>query len=305
MQNDILNALTVDVEDYFQVTAFERRVDRRKWHDHESRVVGNTERLLALFDRHGVRGTFFVLGWVAEHFPALVQTIDRAGHEIASHSYWHRLIYELTPEQFALDLQQSCDVLEQLTGRKVTGYRAPSFSITSRSLWALPILAEQGIEYDSSIFPVAHDRYGIPSAPRFVHRLTRLESDIWEFPPSTTRIAGRNLPVGGGGYFRLYPLSWTASCLRSINVRHGRPFMFYVHPWEVDPHQPRLRASGAIGRWRHCVNLHTTERKLDALLRQFRFGTLSESIAADQLTLPVAIASVDTAPSLSSLSLRP
>jgi polysaccharide deacetylase family protein (PEP-CTERM system associated) len=267
--------------------------------------VSNTERLLALFDRHGVRGTFFILGWVAEHFPALVQRIDRAGHEVASHSYWHRLIYELTPEQFAIDLQQSCDVLEQLTGRKVTGYRAPSFSITARSLWALPILAEQGIQYDSSIFPVVHDRYGMPLAPRFVNRLNEVEPDIWEFPPSTARIAGRNLPVGGGGYFRLYPLSWTVSCLRTINALHKRPFMFYVHPWEVDPHQPRVAASGAISRWRHCVNLHTTERKLQSLLKHFRFGTMSESIAADQLAVPLAASGRGKAAHGCSLSARP
>lgn len=290
MPDDILNALTVDVEDYFQVSVFERRIDRRSWHLYESRVVRNTERLLALFDRHGVRGTFFILGWVADQFPELVKSIDLAGHEIASHSYWHRLIYELTPEQFARDLTRSCDVLEQAIGKKVTGYRAPSFSVTCRSLWALPILAEQGIKIDSSIFPVMHDRYGIPTAPRFVHSRAADSWQLWEFPPSTTRLAGRNLPVGGGGYFRLFPLSWTIGCLRTINSRYGRPFMFYIHPWEVDPQQPRVHASNLIGRWRHRVNLHTTERKLDCLLREFRFGTVTESIAAYQLAAPVTTA---------------
>jgi polysaccharide deacetylase family protein (PEP-CTERM system associated) len=278
MSTEIVNALTVDVEDYYQVSAFEHCLDRRQWHAYESRVVDNTERLLALFEKHRVQATFFVLGWVADRFPDLVRSIHRAGHEVGSHSYWHRLIYELTPAEFQEDLVRSCDVLEQITGVKVTAYRAPSFSITQKSLWALSILADHGIDHDSSIFPVRHDRYGMPSAPRFVHRLPGAAWPMLEFPPSVMRLGGQNFPVGGGGYFRLYPLSWTTWCLRAINARHGQPFMFYVHPWEIDPEQPRIAGAGRLRRWRHFVNLQSTEQKLDALLRRFRFGTLSQAI---------------------------
>jgi polysaccharide deacetylase family protein (PEP-CTERM system associated) len=242
--------------------------------------VANTERLLRLFGRHQVRATFFILGWIARHFPGLVASIQREGHEIASHSFWHRLVYELTPDEFAADLRQSCDSIEQVTGQKITAYRAPSFSITHRSLWALPILADHGITCDSSVFPVRHDRYGIPSARRFAHQPCDARPALWEFPPAVARLAGRNIPVGGGGYFRLYPLSWTVRWLREINVRHQQPFVFYVHPWEVDPQQPHIAAASRVRRWRHRVNLHSTERKLDALLQRFRFGTLSESLAS-------------------------
>jgi polysaccharide deacetylase family protein (PEP-CTERM system associated) len=278
MSTEIINALTIDVEDYFQVSAFEHCLDRERWHHYESRVVGNTERLLALLERHGVRATFFVLGWVADHFPDLVRAIHFAGHEVGSHSYWHRLIYKLSPEAFRNDLARSCDVLEDITGVKVTAYRAPSFSITDKSLWALSILSERGIVHDSSIFPVRHDRYGIPSAPRFIHRPSGTTRPIWEFPPSVVRLGGENMPVGGGGYFRLYPLWWTTRCLRAINTRYKQPFMFYVHPWEIDPEQPRIPGAGAMRRWRHCVNLQSTERKLELLLERFRFGTMSQAI---------------------------
>lgn len=305
MSADTVNALTVDVEDYYQVTAFEHCIDRRQWDQYESRVVRNTERLLTMLEKHAVRGTFFVLGWVAERFPDLVRSIHRAGHELGTHSYWHRLVYELTPEAFHEDLVRSCDVLEQITGVKVTAYRAPSFSITQKSLWALPILSEHGIDHDSSIFPVRHDRYGMPSAPRFVHRLSGAAWPMLEFPPSVMRLGGQNIPVGGGGYFRLYPLSWTTWCLRTINTRHAQPFMFYVHPWEVDPDQPRIAGTGRLKRWRHCVNLQSTEQKLDVLLGRFRFGTLSQAIKTapqevdesscpEELTGPPATPRVET-----------
>ena len=301
MSIEIVNALTVDVEDYYQVSAFEHCLDRRLWDQHESRVVKNTERLLALFEKHEVHATFFVLGWVAEKFPDLVRAIYRAGHEVGSHSYWHRLVYDLTPDEFYWDLARSCDVLQQITGTKVTAYRAPSFSITQKSLWALPILSNYGIDHDSSIFPVRHDRYGLPSAPRFVHRLSGAAWPLLEFPPSVLRLGGQNFPVGGGGYFRLYPLSWTAWCLRSINTRHQQPFMFYVHPWEIDPEQPRIAGATAMRRWRHSVNLQSTEKKLESLLRMFRFGTISQAVqgipqGVDESSCPSQLAGQPVAP---------
>lgn len=272
----MLNALTIDVEDYYHATAFEKRIDRRQWDDYPSRVTPNTHRILQLLDRHQVRATFFILGWVAHRFPSLVRAIADAGHEVGCHSYWHRLIYRMTPEEFHADLKQGRAVLEDVLGSPVTAYRAPCFSITRQSLWALDILREEGFQYDSSIFPIRHDRYGIPDANPLPHRLADAPQEMWEFPPSVVRLWKANLPIAGGGYFRLYPVRWTAHCIRRLQ-RLGRPFMFYIHPWELDPSQPRLPGS-LIARWRHYLNLSSTERKLDWLLRQFRFGCLSESL---------------------------
>jgi polysaccharide deacetylase family protein (PEP-CTERM system associated) len=275
----LLNALTVDVEDYYHVSGFERHIARDRWDDYPSRVVANTQRLLDLFARYSVRATFFVLGWVAERFPQLVSQIQAAGHEIGSHSFWHRLVYEQTPTEFRDDLVRSRRVLEEATGLAVTAYRAPSFSITRRSLWALEILAEEGFEIDSSIFPIFHDRYGIPNAEMHPHELQTPAGSLWEFPASVQRIAGVNLPVSGGGYFRLYPVWLTQRLLQRINGQQ-QPFMFYVHPWEIDSAQPRLRAGSVMGRMRHYLNLETTQDKLETLLKEFRFGTVSQSIAA-------------------------
>lgn len=282
----LVNALTIDVEDYFQVSAFERHVPRQKWDEYESRVVVNTHRLLRMLDRRGVRATFFVLGWVAHRFPHLVRDIHRAGHEIGSHSYWHRLIYELTPEEFAEDLRRSCAVLEDIVGAPVRSYRAPSFSITKKSLWALDLLAEHGLDCDSSVYAIYHDRYGIPDAHPWLHRLETRHGPLWEFPPTVLRLGRMNLPVGGGGYFRLYPLQVTVRCLERINRRDDRPFMFYLHPWEVDPDQPRLRVASTRSRFRHYVNLSTTAPKLEALLDRFSFGTMAEAIASQRARLP-------------------
>jgi polysaccharide deacetylase family protein (PEP-CTERM system associated) len=274
-----LNAFTVDVEDYFHVSAFERHIDRGRWHEYESRVGVNTRRLLDLLDRHGVRGSFFVLGWVAQQDPELVRDIDRAGHEVGSHSFWHRLVYEQTPEEFRHDVRQSRDVLEQIIGRPVTAFRAPSFSITRRSLWALEVLVEEGFQIDSSIFPIYHDRYGIHDAKPHIHEIHTPAGSLWEFPPAVVRLGRLNLPVSGGGSFRLYPGAWMRQCLARLN-RAGRPFMFYVHPWEVDPHQPRLNAGSRLSRFRHYVNLSRTEAKLHQMLRQFRFGGMGDVLAA-------------------------
>ncbi len=277
----ILNALTIDVEDYYQVSGFERHIARDRWGEYESRVVVNTERILDLLSSYSVSATFFVLGWVAERFPQLVRAIGAAGHEIGSHSYWHRLVYQQTPDQFRDDLLYSRRVLEEAGGAAVTAYRAPSFSITKQSLWALEILAAEGFTIDSSIFPIFHDRYGIPDARPHVHELETSAGPLWEFPASTERLAGVNWPVSGGGYFRLYPFGVTRRFLRRINAR-GEPFMFYFHPWEIDAAQPRLQAGSRAGRWRHYLNLDGTQQKLELLLQEFRFGTISRSIAENR-----------------------
>jgi polysaccharide deacetylase family protein (PEP-CTERM system associated) len=273
----MLNAFTVDVEDYFHVANFADRIHPRQWDGFESRVVGSTQRVLRLLDRHQVRGTFFVLGWVAERHPQLVREIAAAGHEIACHGYWHQIIYRQTRDEFAADLRLACSVLQQITGKPVAAYRAPSFSITRESLWALEVLAAAGITHDSSIFPVHHDRYGIPGAPRAPHPIATRHGALMEFPPSVVRLCGQNLPVSGGGYFRLFPLSFTTRCYRRLN-RQGQPVMFYIHPWELDSDQPRLPCS-LPSRLRHYVNLARTERKLDRLLDRFAFGSITEVLA--------------------------
>jgi polysaccharide deacetylase family protein (PEP-CTERM system associated) len=275
----VLNALTIDVEDYYQVTAFERHIERRAWDDFPSRVVTNTQRLLKLLEQHQVRATFFVLGWVADRFPNLVREIHRAGHEVGSHSYWHRLIYQLKPEEFRTDLLRSKAVLEDVIGEPVTCFRAPSFSITRKSLWALEILAAEGIRCDSSVYPIYHDRYGIPGAQRCLHHMATPAGSLWEFPPTVVRVGRVNLPVSGGGYFRLYPFSFTARCLNRVN-RQSEPFMFYIHPWEIDPEQPRLRLGSRVARARHYVNLASTEKKLARLLDRFAFGRLCDAVHA-------------------------
>lgn len=274
----MLNAFTVDVEDYFQVTGFERDIPRSQWPDFPSRVVQNTQRLLELLNRHRVQGTFFVLGWIADRFPQLVGEIHAAGHQIGSHGYWHRLIYEQKPHQFRDDLRRSRDVLTDIIGEKIHCYRAPTFSITRKSWWALEILVEEGFTVDSSVFPVHHHRYGVPDAQPGVHEITTPSGTITEFPPSTLRLFGRNLPVAGGGYFRLMPLSWTLRCVRSINERAGRPFLFYAHPWEIDGEQPRISAGSRLGRFRHYLNLGKTEERLDQLVASYRFGRLDAAI---------------------------
>jgi polysaccharide deacetylase family protein (PEP-CTERM system associated) len=275
----IVNAFTVDVEDYYHVSAFADRIRRSDWNRYESRVVQNTHRILKLLDHCGVSATFFILGWVADQHPQLVKDIQRDGHEIACHSYWHRLVYDLSPDEFRDDLRRSTDAIRQLTGDPVRAYRAPSFSITSRSLWALDVLIEEGYEIDSSIFPIRHDRYGMPNYERFPHSIRGAWGNLTEFPASVHRVCNVNVPVAGGGYFRLYPIHLTLHWLRLINRNHGEPFVFYIHPWEVDPDQPKL-SGNRQSRWRHYLNLSTTEAKLRRLLQEFKFGTLSESLAA-------------------------
>ncbi|MBD3676019.1 MAG: DUF3473 domain-containing protein [Planctomycetaceae bacterium] len=288
----MINAFTVDVEDYFQVSAFAKEVPTSQWDQYQLRVVPNTLRILDLMEKHQVRGTFFVLGWVADKEPQLVREIANRGHEIGTHSYWHRLVYEQTPTEFADDLQQSIDILQEITGQPITSYRAPSFSITARSQWALSILKDSNIQFDSSIFPIVHDRYGVPDAEPRPHQI-QLEPDgptINEFPPSVHRKWSLNLPISGGGYFRLYPYPMSRHLLRKVNSQHFSPFMFYIHPWEVDPEQPRVKSS-LRSRFRHYQNLKTTLPKLDKLLQTFRFGTLTEAWDSCQQPYPTTVLS--------------
>lgn len=279
----VLNAMTIDVEDYFHVSAFSDVVAPSAWDAFESRVCRNTERLLDILAEADVRATFFVLGWVAERYPQLVRRIAAGGHELASHSHDHGLVYDKTPETFRADLRQAKAAIEQAAGVAVVGYRAPSFSIVERSLWALDVLIDEGYEYDSSIYPIRHDRYGIPSWARHIHRIERGGGALWELPGSTVEMLGTNLPIGGGGYFRLLPYEWTRRGIHHLNARESRPAIFYLHPWEIDPGQPRLQV-GALSRFRHYQNLDQTERRLRSLLSAFTFGTVSDVLAAHRGT---------------------
>lgn len=351
----MLNALTIDVEDYFQVHAFSHVVRYEDWGNFESRVERNTQRILDLLavpsnleprtlnlePRTPVRATFFCLGWIAERYPHLIKEIQAQGHEIACHGYAHQLIYRQSREEFREDIYKAKGILEDIIGREVIGYRAPSYSITNNSLWAFEVLAEEGFKYDSSIFPIRHDFYGIPDAPRFPfsvslngkgrtefkplestfnveHRTLNLEQKtpnlepsnpqsaiesprtlnvepsisnlepqtlnlehrtlnfICEFPLSTVRLANLNLPLSGGGYFRLIPYSLFKKGLKNINDRESRPFIFYLHPWEIDPDQPRIREAGLKSRLRHYVNLNKTELRFKTLLKHFCFSSIYE-----------------------------
>jgi polysaccharide deacetylase family protein (PEP-CTERM system associated) len=268
--------LTVDVEDYYQVSAFESVVPFADWERYESRVERNTYRLLELFERYHTSATFFVLGWIAERHPGLIRAVHAQGHEVASHGYAHRRVYTQTPAQFRAETQHSKRLLEELTGQPVLGYRAASYSITTQSLWALDILREAGFVYDSSIFPIRHDRYGIATAQRFCHVLSEHPgSRLVEFPPSTVVVLGRKLPVAGGGYFRLFPYAVTRWGVRRLNRQEHHPAMIYLHPWEIDPDQPRLPA-GPLTQWRHHVNVRKVADRLQRLLQDFTFGTMRQ-----------------------------
>lgn len=272
------NALTVDVEDYFHVAALAPGIPRESWPSRAPRVVENTHRLLAIFEQFHVRGTFFVLGWVAERYPQLVRDIAARGHEIACHGMSHRLVYEQPPEQFYEETLRSKSLLEDIAGSAILGYRAASYSIVRESLWALDILVELGFVYDSSIFPVHHDRYGIPGAGRAPHRMsTPRQNAIVEWPLATATLLGCRLPVAGGGYFRLLPYWLSRWGLESINRRDLMPFIFYLHPWEIDPAQPRVAASW-LSRFRHYTNLGKCEERLRRLLGEFRFGTARDGL---------------------------
>lgn len=275
----ITNALTIDVEDYFQVSAFAPYIRRDEWDARECRVERNVDRILALLAAHGTQATFFTLGWVAERYPQLVRRIVDGGHELASHGYGHQRASELSPEQFAADIGQAKRILEDIAGCEVRGYRAPSFSIGSGNLWAFDALAQAGYRYSSSIYPIQHDHYGMPASPRFAYRVA---SGLLEVPVTTVRMLNRNLPSSGGGYFRLLPYALSRWMLRKVNGEDREPAVFYFHPWEIDPGQPRVRGIDAKTRFRHYVNIPRMERRLQQLLSDFRWGRM------DQIFLPRA-----------------
>ena len=271
MATPVVNALTIDVEDYFHASALAQAAPRDAWATLPSRVSRNTRVLLDVLDAAQVKCTCFVLGWVARHDPALVREIAARGHEIASHGFWHQLIYDQSRGEFRQDVRESRALLQDLSGQPVLGYRAPSFSIVERSLWALEVLVEEGYRYDASIFPIHHDRYGIPDAPRAIHLRQTSAGPITEVPSSTVRL-GKNLPTAGGGYFRLLPYAWTRWGIRRVNAE-GMPAIFYLHPWEIDPGQPVLAVS-RVTRLRHYRNLDRCQARLERLLREFAFAPL-------------------------------
>jgi len=264
----LVNALTVDVEDYFQVSAMAPYIARSAWDSIECRVENNVERLLARFDEHGAHATFFTLGWIAERYPALVRRIVAAGHELASHGYGHQRASDLTRAEFADDITRAKRLLEDIGGVAVRGYRAPSFSIDKRNLWAFDSLRDAGYAYSSSVYPVHHDHYGMPDAPRFPYHSV---DGLTEIPISTVRAGRRNLPIGGGGYFRLLPYAASRWAITRFNREERRPAIFYMHPWEIDPGQPRVAGVDAKSRFRHYVSLHRTEGRLVRLLQDFRW----------------------------------
>jgi polysaccharide deacetylase family protein (PEP-CTERM system associated) len=274
----MINALTIDVEDYFQVNAFANNIRQDQWDTYPLRVDGNTRRILDLLDSFSIKATFFILGWVAERLPTLTKEIHRRGHEVACHGYGHELIYAIGPERFRADIRRSKMLLEDQCGERVSGYRAPSYSITRKSLWALEILVEEGFTFDSSIFPVMHDTYGIPDAERFPHRLETGAGPLMEFPLTTLplRFGGKEvrLPIAGGGYLRLLPAELVSWGIKRINSREKQPAVLYFHPWEIDPGQPRIKA-GMKSRFRHYLNLEKTEGKIKYLLNNISFSKMS------------------------------
>lgn len=273
--SSISNYLTIDVEDYFQVSAFEKISSPEKWDSYESRVVKNTTLILDLLDRVAVKATFFIVGWVAEKNPRLVKEIFKRGHELGCHSFFHKKVYELSPDEFYRDTQKAKKVIEDISGAAVSGFRAPSYSITKKSMWALDILEDLGFSYDSSIFPIYHDVYGVPDAPRFEYRVPGKK--LIEFPISTSIMLGRKIPVAGGGYFRLFPYGFTKMALQKINGKEKKPFVFYLHPWEVDPGQPEMKGAGWRSRFRHYNNLEKTEGRFIRLLDDFQFAPFAQS----------------------------
>jgi polysaccharide deacetylase family protein (PEP-CTERM system associated) len=301
----MLNILTIDLEDYFMVSAFEDVVKREEWENYESRIERNTYRLLDILNnpsRNPIRATFFCIGWVAERYPHLIREIRQLGHEIACHSYDHQRIYNMRRDEFREDIRKSKKILEDIVGEEVIGYRAPSYSITNKSRWAFEVLVEEGFKYDSSIFPIRHDFYGMPDAPRFPFAVSlngnsnvefsilNFESNtaslnngntaahypIIEFPLSTVKVFGQNFPISGGGYFRLFPYPFIKMGLKRINNVEKKPFIFYVHPWELDFEQPRIKEVRLRSRFRHYVNLDKTQCKFKKLLSDFQFSSIKE-----------------------------
>src|SRR6476661_10367942 len=282
---ELTHVLSVDVEDYFQVEAFAGSVDRKDWHQWPSRVVANTHRVLDLFDQHKAKGTFFFVGWVAERFPHLVREVQARGHELACHSYWHRTVYSLTPDEFRNDTRQAKQAIENATGVAVNGYRAPSWSITKSCLWALDILAEEGFTYDSSIYPIHHDLYGVPGAQRFPYTF-QCENGrkLREYPPATLRFMGTNLPVAGGGYLRIFPAAYNEMAFRVFEKDYAQRVVVYLHPWEIDPDQPRI-AGKLKSRLRHYTQLKNMSSKVGRLLKRYTVARFCDVLAAEDASL--------------------
>jgi polysaccharide deacetylase family protein (PEP-CTERM system associated) len=276
--SSIKNALTIDVEDYFQVSAFAPYIERARWDTHACRVERNVERILEMLDAHATQATFFTLGWIAERYPQVVRRIVAGGHEIASHGYGHQRANELSEAEFFADVERAKKLLEDLAGYPVHGYRAPSFSIGAGNLWAFDCLARAGYRYSSSIYPIRHDHYGMPDAPRFAHAV---RERLLEVPVSTARLFNRNWPASGGGYFRLMPYEISRWLLRQVNQREAQAAVFYFHPWEIDPEQPRVAGIDAKTRFRHYLNLHRTEARLRRLLGDFRWGRMDHIFLRD------------------------
>ena len=276
---DVRNAFSIDVEDYFHVEALSPRIDRAQWEGLEYRADDNTRRVLELLAAEGVYATFFVLGWIARRSPGLVREIHAAGHEVACHGLTHQPVYRQSPQAFTDETREAKQLLEDAIGAAVRGYRAATYSITNESLWALAILESLGFEYDSSIFPIHHDLYGIPDAPRFPYRPG--PGKLLEVPITTVEVLGQRLPCGGGGYFRLLPYRLFRAALRRVNVRDGQPAVFYCHPWEIDPGQPRVPGLSLKSRFRHYTNLGRMEGRLKRLLRDFRWGRMNEVFLAE------------------------
>lgn len=280
----LVNAMTVDVEDYFQVSAFERHIRREDWDRLECRVERNTERILALFDAHGVRATFFMLGWLAERYPQLVRRIVDGGHELASHGYSHVRVTQQQPDEFRGDVLRTKRLLEDISGSPVQGYRAASYSIGADNLWALDILREVGYDYSSSIYPVRHDLYGWPAAPRFAFHYR--QTGLLEIPVTTVAFFNQKLPCGGGGYFRLFPYAMSRWALRRVNRHDREPCVFYFHPWEIDADQPRQANLSLKTRFRHYLNLGRMERRLARLFDDFRWGRMDQVFLASRQNQP-------------------
>jgi polysaccharide deacetylase family protein (PEP-CTERM system associated) len=269
----IVNALTIDVEDYFQVSAFAPYIARSEWATRECRVERNVDRILGLLDTHGHKATFFTLGWIAERYPALVREIVARGHELASHGYGHERASDLAEPAYFDDVDRARKLLQDIGGVPVEGYRAPSFSIGTANLWAFDSLARAGYRYSSSVYPVKHDHYGMPDAPRFAHRVS---AGLLEVPPTTLRLGGRNLPSSGGGWFRLLPYAVSRWMLRRVNEGEGQAAIFYFHPWEIDAEQPRVAGIDARTRFRHYVNIPRMPARLDRLFGDFAWGRMDE-----------------------------
>jgi len=269
----IRNAMTVDVEDYFQVSAFAAHIPRESWESIPCRVERNIDRILALLDEKQAKATFFTLGWIAERYPAMVRHIVSNGHELASHGWAHQRVSDQKPQEFLDDIVRSKALLEDISGQKVLGYRAPSFSIGSNTLWALDLLEEAGYRYSSSIYPIQHDHYGMPDAPRFAF-YPKNNGGLLELPVTTVRLFKRNIPAGGGGYFRLWPYPFSRWLLQRINHLEKHSAIFYFHPWEIDYEQPRQQGISAKTRFRHYFNLRHMEKRVKALTRDFSWDRM-------------------------------